>query len=145
MNQKKFPIHEEILIVDDSRIVQSMMKKKLSAITKAKIVQANNGADGLKIVKEASYVFRVILLDLAMPILHGIEFMQQLRELKDNKAETVVIALTGNQGNLSEAEMKDIGLNGVIIKPVDFNKLFNILNQIANLPANHWYGVIDIV
>ncbi|MEM9737524.1 MAG: response regulator [Bacteroidota bacterium] len=142
MNSKAFPLSEEVLIVEDSRIVQSIMKKTISLVTNTKILQANNGAEGLKIVEESPYLFKAVLLDLAMPVLHGVEFMHHIRALDNNKAQTVVIAITGNQSNLSDAEMQDIGLNGAIIKPIDMSKLFGILAEIPSHPPDHWYGII---
>ena len=135
------PLTEDVLIVEDSRIVQGIMRKTLASLTGRKIVQANNGIDALKVVQQADYRFGIIFVDFAMPKMSGIEFVRQVRALPDERAKTAIVAVTGNQKNLSQTQMRTSGLNGAVIKPINFQNIFAVLQLLPLSSADRWLGV----
>lgn len=141
-SKSKLPISEHILVVEDSRIVQGIVNKILSSFTKHPILKAKNGQIALETVEKEPYIFKIIFLDLAMPVMGGVEFVERLRSLKNKKAETTIVAVTGNQKNFSPDELRSIGLNGAIIKPIYSNNVLKILTQLPTPSSDHWFGVI---
>ncbi len=138
-----FPISQKFLLVEDSRIIQELTQKVLSFFTKGELImKANNGEEALQMVKNESEVFKTIFLDFAMPVMDGIEFVHNLRRLGNKKAATTVIALTGNQENLSEEELKESGVNAAFIKPVNFNMILQKLPEIPTLAGRRWFGML---
>lgn len=70
-------------IVDDKAYLRNSLKEKLSSIENdiKIIVEAGNGADFLKLMKTASPVPDVVLMDIEMPVLNGIEAIQRASAL----------------------------------------------------------------
>ena len=90
---------EQILIVDDDRLLRNFFSKVISAEGYSAVV-ACNGDDAISILEEDSN-FCLIIVDLLMPIRSGwelIEYIKQQDELKD----IPLVALTGLADNLGE-------------------------------------------
>ncbi len=132
-----------ILVVEDNKIVQTMMKKNLETFTEYRIVQAKDGQDGMRKAEELGDQIAFILLDFAMPNKRGEDFIQELRQKKEEKLRDIItIGVTGNQNNWSKEELKNMGINAVMIKPVDFNRLLMLLKKLENAQKDAWEGVI---
>ncbi|HVZ12080.1 MAG TPA: response regulator [Patescibacteria group bacterium] len=98
---------KKILIIEDNAQYAAILSKKLT-IEGYEVVRAPDGEEGLKLVENDG--ISLILLDLLMPKVDGIEFYHKLREkLKDN---VPVIVLT----NVAEATGYDPNLKDVLIK-----------------------------
>ncbi len=124
-----------IMLVDDDEIdVMSVTRafKKLN-ITNPLYV-ANNGVDALAMLRGESRPQispRIILLDLNMPKMGGIEFLEQLRKDQTLHAITVVILTTSNEDR-DRIQAYDLNVAGYIVKPVtpsNFVKAMATLNK----------------
>ncbi len=105
----------KILTVDDDFInlkLLSVMLKKSDLVSE--IVEAKNGLEALNILKEQSGI-GLILLDIKMPIMDGIEFLSNLESIPDLK-ETPVIVLTTDETKKREAF--DHGAFDFLLKPI---------------------------
>ena len=105
----------KILTVDDDFInlkLLSVMLKKSDFVSE--IVEAKNGLEALNILKEQSGI-GLILLDIKMPIMDGIEFLSNLESIPDLK-ETPVIVLTTDETKKREAF--DHGAFDFLLKPI---------------------------
>jgi len=105
----------KILTVDDDfinlKLLSSMLKKNKLV---SEIVEAKNGLEALNILKEQSDI-GLVLLDIKMPIMDGIEFLSNLESMPDiNK--TPVIVLTTDETRKREAF--DHGAFDFLIKPL---------------------------
>ena len=105
----------KILTVDDDFInlkLLSIMLKKSDFVSE--IVEAKNGLEALNILKEQSDI-GLILLDIKMPIMDGIEFLSNLESIADLK-DTPVIVLTTDETKKREAF--DHGAFDFLLKPI---------------------------
>jgi len=105
---------ENILIVDDEVDILSMLQFAFS--TEAfKVTTASNGKEALNLIRNGN--FDLVLTDIKMPVMDGLEL---LRCLKEKKADVEVIVLTGHASleNAVEA-LKDGGAFDFIQKPLD--------------------------
>ncbi len=103
---------KKILIVEDDKQISKILKDKISK-TGYKVIMARNGQEGLeKALKEQP---SLILLDILMPKLNGIEMLKKLRKDAWGKNATVVI-LSNISNNNTSAEAKGLGVDCYMIK-----------------------------
>lgn len=119
-----------ILVVDDNAINRKVITSFLEQ-DKHSIATSGTAEDALnKIDKE---VFDVILMDIELPGMMGHEATRVLREHKDkHKASIPVIALTGNVGREDMEVYLAHGMNALIGKPIDPDKLKSMVAEIGN-------------
>jgi len=106
----------DILIVDDSRIMRKILKKSftLSGFEVGSCLEAGNGLEALDILN--SCMVDLILADLNMPVMNGMDMIKALR--KDEKRREIPVVLVTTQGSqpyLDEAYA--LGVKAYIQKP----------------------------
>ena len=107
----------DILIIDDEKAIRKTLTEILS-FEGYKIEEAADGEEGLKKFKEKS--FDVVLCDIKMPKLDGIEFLQKAGEISPD----VPIIMISGHGNIETAvEAVKKGAYDFISKPPDLNRL----------------------
>jgi len=105
-----------ILIVDDSSVMRKIVERSLrqAGLDLGEVVEAGNGIEALTAVREG--VFDLILSDINMPAMDGIEFLRELRTIEEAKGTPVVMVTTeGSESRVVEA--LSIGAKGYIRKP----------------------------
>lgn len=107
----------EILIIDDERAIRKTLTEILS-FEGYKVEEASDGEEGLKKFKEKNY--DLVLCDIKMPKLDGIEFLQRAGETNPD----VPIVMISGHGNIETAvEAVKKGAYDFISKPPDLNRL----------------------
>src|SRR5512147_608707 len=107
----------DILIIDDEKAIRKTLTEILS-FEGYKIDEAPDGEEGLKKFKEKNY--DLVLCDIKMPKLDGIEFLQKAGEIN---ADVPIIMISGH-GNIETAvEAVKKGAFDFISKPPDLNRL----------------------
>jgi two-component system, NtrC family, nitrogen regulation response regulator NtrX len=107
----------DILIIDDEKAIRKTLSEILS-FEGYKIEEASDGEEGLRKFKDKSY--DVVLCDIKMPKLDGIEFLQKAGE---SNADIPIIMISGH-GNIETAvEAVKKGAYDYISKPPDLNRL----------------------
>ena len=105
-----------ILIVDDSSVMRKIVERSLhqAGLEIGDVVEAGNGVEALAAVKEAP--FDLILSDINMPAMDGLEFLRQLATVESGKGTPVIMVTTeGSESRVVEA--LSIGAKGYIRKP----------------------------
>ena len=107
----------KILVIDDERSIRNTLKDILGF--EGYIVEvAENGLFGIEMAK--SNDFDIILCDIKMPEIDGIEVLEKIMEMKP---ETTVVMISGH-GNIDTAvEAIKKGAFDFIVKPLDLNRL----------------------
>ena len=120
----------KVLIAEDSSVIQNLVKKILE-FQNFEISAVKNGEQVVQLLQKES--FDIILLDINMPVMDGMECMKIIRALPDKKkAEIPVIAITGNARNYSEEDFKEAGFNDYLMKPLNFDKLVKIVKDLTD-------------
>ncbi|QQD85431.1 response regulator transcription factor [Jeotgalicoccus sp. ATCC 8456] len=101
---------EKILLVDDEERIRKLLNLYLTR-ENYEIVEADNGKDALSIAMNED--FHVILLDLMMPEMDGIEVARELRKEKS----TPIIMLTAKGEEADRVEGLEVGADDYIVKP----------------------------
>ena len=138
------PKLSSVLLVDDdptNNFLNERLLKRL-AVTE-NILVAENGLQALAVIQEASATAQpsypaLILLDIQMPVMNGIEFLQAYQQLPpaQRSATTVVVLSTSmNQHDLTRLEA--LPAAGRITKPLTLEKLDAVLQQHFQSPPSH--------
>jgi len=91
------------------------------------IVVANNGEDALS--KFEDNKFDLIITDINMPKLNGVDMMRQMRQIQPNLK---IIVTTAYNHEEKLKELSDAGMNEYIMKPIDFTKLVETILKITD-------------
>ncbi len=104
------------LIVDDSSVMRKIVERSLrqAGLAISQVVEAGNGAEALVAVQNND--LDLILCDINMPVMDGLEFVKQLSQVDKAKAIPVVMITTeGSEGHVVQA--LSAGARGYIRKP----------------------------
>ena len=104
------------LIVDDSSVMRKIVARALQqcGINSAEIIEAGNGAEALDVVRRER--LDLVLSDINMPVMDGLEFVRQLQSVENAKGVPVVMITTeGSESHVMEAI--SCGARGYIRKP----------------------------
>ncbi len=124
------PSPNRVLIAEDSSVIQNLVKKILE-FQNFEITAVKNGEQVLQMLQKDH--FDIILLDINMPVMDGMESVKAIRALADKeKAKVPVVAITGNARNYSEEEFKEAGFNEVLMKPLNFDKLVMVVKELTD-------------
>jgi len=110
----------QILLIEDNNIEIMKMKRTISFLKlDHTIIEAVNGEEALLYLKKQSRLPDIILLDLNMPKISGIEFLSILRN--DTKLHHIpTIILTTSDNNKDIIACYEIGVSGYILKPLKY-------------------------
>ena len=104
-------IEKNILVVDDEDFHRELMQKLLSKLG-YEVAVAESAEKAFSLLEKET--FPVIITDLIMLEMDGVEFCQQIRE---TDSKTVVIALTGHTNLYDPAKLKEAGFDNQLFKP----------------------------
>lgn len=124
---ERVEMSKSALIVDDSYTMRNMVSITLKD-EGFDVESAEDGIDALN--KISSNKFDLIITDINMPNMNGIEFVKNLRNNDDYKY-TPVLVLTTEGGEDKKEEGKKVGATGWIIKPFDPEILMGAVNRVC--------------
>jgi DNA-binding NtrC family response regulator len=119
----KLPI--KILIIDDEKSVREILRLELSLLT-SHVAEADGGRKALEMMTREE--FDVLLLDLNMPGLHGIEVLKHMR---DADMETEAIVFTGHGSVSTAVEAMKLGAYDYLMKPFSVAELLPVIEKAA--------------
>jgi len=108
-----------ILLIEDDHIEVMKFDRTLSKLnSKHNLIKCNNGEQAIRVLRNG-LVPDIILLDLNMPKLNGVEFLKLFKEDERFKYIPIIILTTSN----NQKDLKDcyeIGIAGYILKPLKY-------------------------
>ncbi|MFT5237045.1 MAG: signal transduction histidine kinase/ActR/RegA family two-component response regulator [Flavobacteriaceae bacterium] len=126
--------NKNVLVVEDNKINQ-MITKKILEKNKMNCLVADNGMDAIKMVKENT--FDIVLMDIHMPGISGIEATQKIREFD---TQLPIIALTAVTIDENLDDFYRAGFNEIIPKPFKpedfFEKIYRTINTKTETTAS---------
>lgn len=108
-----------ILYVEDDDAIRQNTLITLELVN-AKVIAACNGEDGLEKFKENLSSIDIIITDLSMPLMDGLEMIDEIRKLKD---DIPVVITTAHQELSYLKKAIELGVTSYILKPVDIRNI----------------------
>lgn len=142
INKEKASKNQNVLVVEDNTINKIVMKKMLNEIGYNNVKTAANGVEALKLMENNK--FDIILMDIQMPELDGIETTQIIRENEKRSGEHIpIIAITAYALKGDKEKYLSKGMDDYISKPVNINDLNEKLNKIEKMSSKNNEDIIS--
>jgi len=117
-----------ILLAEDIEANAILVKTRLE-LQGHKIMVTCNGKEAVKAFQREP--FDIVLMDIQMPEMDGLEATALIRSLESDTSEHIpVIALTANIMSKERKKILAVGMDSVVAKPIDFNKLFITMEEL---------------
>ena len=121
----------QILIVDDEESIRLLLSRILESIPALEVTLADGCEAALQLTAEHAY--NLILLDLLMPGVGGIEVLSRIRDSSLNKTTPVVIVSVMSD-QATKIVCKSLGASDYLVKPIDRNAVVAVVE--AHLGAD---------
>jgi CheY-like chemotaxis protein/CheY-specific phosphatase CheX len=118
-----------ILLVDDSLTIRSLMRRTLADLAQAEIAEAANGVEAL--AQLARRRFDLVVLDINMPIMDGVETLEAIRATPEYAALPVVV-LTSEKNEPLVRRLVELGITAYLSKPLSQDLLSDRLSKILS-------------
>ena len=119
----------KVLTVDDSKTVRIIVKKSFKGFD-CEIIEAQNGVEGLAMAAKTNP--DIILLDITMPVMDGVEMLTKLKSDPALKAIPVIM-LTAEAGRENVMKIAKIGVRDYIVKPFKEEVLVDKVSRVVDL------------
>jgi len=133
-----------ILVVDDNHYIRILLTEILRAIGVTRIHEATDGAEGLQMMRD--HDIDVVMTDLSMQPLDGIDFVRLLRNSPDSPNKMApIIMITGHSTLQRVHEARDAGVDEFLAKPLTARGVIQRLHQAIEHPrpyfrSNDYFG-----
>ena len=118
-----------ILIVDDSKTIRSVIKKTLDIadVPVGDLYEAENGKEALDVMN--SNWIDLIFADINMPVMTGIEMIKKMSE--DNMLDKTPVIIVSTEGSKTRIdELLELGVKAYLRKPINPEELRNIVKEV---------------
>lgn len=122
----------KILIIEDEENIRRILKKYLSKFN-ITCIEAEDGKKGLDIFKKNKDGIDLILMDVMMPVMDGVEATREIRKISD----VPIIMLTAKNQDEDEIEGLEVGANDFITKPFNLDVLLLRIKKLIILDSNN--------
>ncbi len=122
----------KILIIEDEVSIRTIIKKYLSKFD-IECIEAENGKKGLEVFEKNKDSIDLIIMDVMMPEMDGIECTREIRKLSN----VPIIILTAKSEDEDEIEGLEVGANDFVTKPFNLEVLLLRIKKIINLDSNN--------
>lgn len=119
-----------VLVVEDSPTMRQLIVFALKRIRGFRIVEANDGVDGLK--KLSAEKFDLILTDINMPIMDGLKLVSMVRN-DPNYKETPIVVITTEGATEDRERALALGANEYITKPIQTMKILDTVKKLMSV------------
>ena len=115
-----------VLVVEDTEDNRFMMRRLLE-MSGYRVVEAMNGEEAVRVAQTESP--QLILMDLSLPVIDGLAATRLIRKVPALQS-TPIIAVSAHDTSDFQAEAVEAGCNSYVTKPIDFNELEKLIEQL---------------
>lgn len=129
-------LHPEILLAEDNPVNKMLLDSLLNDY--ANVTSVEDGAKAVSVCEEKK--FNIILLDMQMPMMNGLEAAREIRQKSVLNKHSPIVLISANNDDLSAIDLKKIGIDLYLQKPIDEQLL---LSQILKIIDKAKFSAID--
>ncbi len=120
-----------IMLLEDDEIDAITVRRAIKEIDiKNDLVHHSNGEEALEYLQnETNKLPCLILLDINMPRMNGIEFLEEIKDI-DRLKRIPVIVLTTSKEDQDRYNTFNLGISGYMVKPVSYEKFLDVMASI---------------
>jgi CheY-like chemotaxis protein/anti-sigma regulatory factor (Ser/Thr protein kinase) len=125
----------DVLIADDDEVLLETAKDTLSSLG-LNVEEARSGLEAIGMIKhrhELGKGYNIVIIDLKMPDIDGIETIRRIRSEIDS--DTPILLISAYEWQDVEREAKEAGVNGFLSKPLFKSTLYDKINEILGTKA----------
>lgn len=120
---------KKIIVAEDSSVIQNLTKKILSQLN-YEVSSVKNGQQVIDLLAKSE--FDLVLLDIHMPVMDGMECAKQIRSSDGTNQNIPIIAITGNANNYTMEDFEEVGINAFIPKPLNYDSVVEMVKKYTN-------------
>lgn len=114
-----------VLYVEDEQLLREIVAKSLNSFTKKQYI-AKDGKEGLELFKKYQNEIDLVITDINMPKMNGLEMARAIKEINVHVPVIVATAFSNTEYLL---EAIDLGVDKYVLKPIDMNKLISMMSK----------------
>ena len=119
---------KKLLVVDDSQLIHNMYRLVLNRYQGCRIADAMNGLEALDILTKEND-FDLILLDINMPVMNGIQFMEKI--FNGNRYRHIPVIVISTEGREEDTlRALKLGASGYVVKPFKPHLLHELIEKV---------------
>jgi len=120
----------KVLLIEDDKIEVMKLNRVIDKLDVAhEIIEANNGEEALDLLQQKALLPDIILLDLNMPKINGIEFLGILKnDAVLRYIPTIILTTSSNEKDLLECYK--LGIAGYVLKPLKYEDYVNKIEKL---------------
>jgi len=120
-------VNKTILVADDVELNRDIIKTVLSGIEGLTVEFASNGKEAVDKFSKAPNLYSLILMDVQMPVMDGLEATRAIRRLScENAREIPIIAVTASADEKEIELCLRAGMNDILVKPVSYENIIAV-------------------
>ncbi len=119
----------KLLIVEDNTTNLLLFTSLVDGMN-AKVITASDGLEGVRLTEQSS--FDLIILDLQLPNMNGIEATTRIRQQKNVNQNTPIIIISAFITRVDRKRLKAAGVNDILLKPIDRDTMHQVISRWIN-------------
>ena len=131
-----------LLIVDDEAVHRTAVRRALTAAgLNYSLAEAESGAEALRLLRERALADarRMVLLDMEMPGMHGLDFLRELRT-DPSLTRTPVLVLAATAREQIRTQAHALNCAGYFIKPLEFERLTELMRTVESYWSKAYFA-----
>ena len=121
-----------VILAEDNKINQQIVGELLTR-EGFEVTIANNGLEVLEVLEEDKYDYKLILMDIQMPLMNGREATKLIRETKTKYQNIPIVAMTAHALEAERQKCFEVGMNDFLTKPIEIEKMFKALSKYIDI------------
>ncbi|WP_308911604.1 response regulator [Pseudokordiimonas caeni] len=117
-----------VLVAEDNKINQALIRRFLE-LGNFEVNMVSNGFDAIDAVRFSKQPFDLVLMDIKMPGMSGVEAAEGIRSIEGTRGNVCILAFTANVSDDDMEQYLNVGIDGVIGKPISREALFSAIEK----------------
>ena len=120
---------QKLLIAEDEPVMRLAIKEALSGLDNYEIIEAGDGVEALRVITDVNP--DLIVLDLLMPEMDGIDLLLRLQERGDTRPHGKIVVLSAVVGPHIVEQLQQLGAHRVVSKPFHIDELLKTVEEVC--------------